>query len=172
VCSSDLITVDPALQPVIPLFFTVAYRPADVAGMDLDRLAMMRYDPISGKCVPMSTSVDRTAETVTGQLNHLSIFQIDQWLPSSSPQTARAYPNPFYAARDGFVTFDSLPALARVRIFTLRGELVIDKQANASGVLTWPGLNRGGRPVASGVYLAVVESGGGDKKILKVAVIR
>ncbi|MDD5657632.1 MAG: fibronectin type III domain-containing protein, partial [Elusimicrobia bacterium] len=165
------VSVSPAMQPVVPLFFTVYYADVDVAGKDLARLAMMRYDPASNKCVPLATTVDRTNKTVTAQLNHLSVFQIDEWRPAATPAAARVYPNPFYAAHDGFVTFDTIPASARLRIFTLRGEMLLDQRANASGIVVWPGTNRGGRPVASGVYLAVIE-GGGQKKILKVAVIR
>ena len=85
--------------------------------------------------------------------------------------TARVFPNPYYASRDGFVTIDNVPAGARVRIFTLRGEQVLDVKANSAGLLTWSGTNGSGRTVASGVYLVMVEFGG-SKKILKLAVIR
>ena len=67
-----------------------------------------------------------------------------------------------------------VPASARVRIFTMRGELVFDQTANSSGILTWGGTNRYGRSVASGVYLVTVEAGSNssDKKILKLVVLR
>ena len=58
-----------------------------------------------------------------------------------------------------------------VAVFTLRGELVLDSNAQADGMFYWQGTNRGGRLVASGVYLVVVE-GNGIKAIRKLAIIR
>ena len=64
-----------------------------------------------------------------------------------------------------------MPAASRVRIFTMRGELVNDLTANGSGLAAWNGRNLYGRNAASGVYLAVIE-GNGSKNILKVVVLR
>ncbi|MFA6002724.1 MAG: kelch repeat-containing protein [Elusimicrobiota bacterium] len=166
------ITTDPKLQPTLPLYFTVAYDPAaELVGATADRITMMRYDPISGRCVPMSTTVDLAGHTVTAQLNHLSVFQVGQWLPAATTDDVRIYPNPYNSSREPFVTIDQLPAGARVRIFTLRGELVLDQEANASGLLVWRGRNRSGRTVSSGVYLVATESGSA-KKIYKLAILR
>ena len=64
-----------------------------------------------------------------------------------------------------------VPAGARVRVFTLRGERIFDTVANGAGNVTWLANNPAGRPVASGLYLVVIESGG-TKKVMKLAVIR
>ena len=166
------VSASPALQPVRPLYFTVAYNPAtELLGVPANRITMMRYDPVGNSCVPLATAVDAVNHTITGQLNHLSLFQIGQWLPSSKLDSTIIFPNPFYAERDGLVTLKSMPASARVRIYTLRGELVFDQLANASGLLMWRGTNRAGRAVASGVYFVVIESGD-LRSIQKLAVIR
>jgi len=69
------------------------------------------------------------------------------------------------------VTFSQVPSQAHIQIYTLKGALVTDGYANSSGIYLWGGTNQGGRPVASGIYLAVVRSGD-TKKIFKVVVLR
>ncbi len=164
------VTPSPSLQPVNPLFFTLAYDPVADGIADTSHLVMMRYDPVGGQCVPVPTTVDTVGRTLTVQLNHLSIYQVASITAAASPDTARIYPNPFYTATDGYVTIDQIPTSARVRIFTLLGEMLLDQTASASGIVTWKGVGRGGRPVASGVYFVVIEGNG--KKILKLAIIR
>ena len=119
--------------------------------------------------MPLETTVANGQ--MTARINHFSLFQVGTVAASASAETARIFPNPYYAGRDGFVTIDSVPAGARVRIFTMRGEQVLDVKANTTGLLTWSGTNGSGRSVASGVYIVTVEAGG-SKKILKLAVIR
>ncbi|MBI4375947.1 MAG: fibronectin type III domain-containing protein [Elusimicrobia bacterium] len=175
-CGSGLaagisITVAPGFQPVRPVFLTMSYTDAEVAGAPVNELSLARVDD-SGACVPLRTSIDQAGRRLTAQLNHFSLFQVVRLTPAAAPDSARVFPNPFYPSQgQGYVTFASMPASARVRIFTGRGELVFDDLANASGLLTWNGNNRAGRPVASGVYLVVVESGG-SKKTLKLVVLR
>ena len=94
-----------------------------------------------------------------------------QLAPGAAASSARVFPNPLYTNTQGFFTFDNLPASARVRVFTLHGEEIFDASANASGIITWRPQNMVGRNVASGLYLAVIESGG-EKKIMKLAVVR
>jgi hypothetical protein len=54
---------------------------------------------------------------------------------------------------------------------TLLGEPILDTAADGAGNVTWRAINVAGRPVASGLYLVAVESGG-NTKVLKLAVIR
>lgn len=165
------ITPTPYLQPVNSLYFSFSFAPADLAGVPPSRAVLMRYEPVSSTCVPLETVYDPVSGYLTARLNHFSLFQVAALPVLTEVGQARAFPNPFYAARDGFVTFDRLPPNSRVRIFTMRGEQVLDQTANASGLLTWSATNGAGRSVASGVYLVHVESGG-SRKILKVSVIR
>ncbi len=161
----------PSLQPIGSLYFTFDYLPAELGTIASNRALLLRYDPGSGTCVPLETVVDTTNNLMTARINHFSLFQVGQVPLSVSAETARVFPNPYYAGRDGYVTVDNVPPLSRVRIFTLRGEQVLDVKANSTGMLTWSGTNGSGRAVASGVYLVMIESSG-SKKILKLAVIR
>ncbi len=168
------ISVNPPLQPVKPLVFTMTYTTAPVnelGDMPANRVTLLRWDPVAAKCVPMPTSVDPLQGLITATLNHLSIFVLGQVVPSGSVDTARVFPNPFFPSSDSYITFELLPAYAQVRIWTLRGELVFERTAGATGTLTWNGTNRWGRAVASGVYLATIQLGN-EKKILKLVVLR
>jgi len=85
----------------------------------------------------------------------------------------RVYPNPFrfsYGCRD--ITFDRLPEDARIRIFTLSGELVVDSD-NLKGLGTWiwDARNTNGQKVARGIYIYLVTDSSRGKKIGKIAVI-
>ncbi|UPT72910.1 MAG: T9SS type A sorting domain-containing protein [Elusimicrobiota bacterium] len=162
---------DPGLQPIGSLYFSFSFLPAELGTIPASRALLLRYDPVSNTCVPLETSVDAANGWMTARINHFSLFQVGTVPLTTTAETARVFPNPYYAARDGYVTIDNVPPLARVRIFTLRGEPVLDVKANSAGLLTWSGTNGHGRTVASGVYLVMVESGG-SKKLLKLAVIR
>jgi hypothetical protein len=171
------ITANPPLQPTLPLYFTVAYNsgepniPGDSTVPDPLNAVLMRFDLTSCKCVPVLDPNTPNRNMITGELNHLSIYQVATTQAASSPEDMRIYPNPYYTSRDGWLTIDQIPAGSRIRLFTLRGEMVLDSNADSHGIFTWQGANRGGRAVASGVYLVVVE-GNGIKTIRKLAVIR
>lgn len=93
--------------------------------------------------------------------------------PPLAPDTvdgARAYPVPF---RPGYgatgITFDRIPAETTVRIYTIDGRPVKNLTTNTEGSVLWDLTNDDGSPVASGVYLAIMEKNGGRKR-LKVVV--
>ncbi len=159
----------PNLQPLKPVFLTFSYTPAEAPGISANRLTLFRYEPISGTCVPLETVA--TADTVRAKINHFSLFQLGQTTLATSASTARIFPNPYRTAVDSYVTIDNVPPSARVRIFTLRGELVLDQTVGATGVLTWSGNNGAGRVVASGLYLVMIDHGS-SKKILKLSLLR
>ncbi|MBI5243897.1 MAG: fibronectin type III domain-containing protein [Elusimicrobia bacterium] len=147
---------------------------------NLSTLGIVRYDPTSRACVPLKSRVDTSRKLVIAEVNHLSIFKLMSIPPAASIDSVRVYPNPFFTHSQGHFTFDGglsnglptgMPAGTRVRIYTLHGELVFDGAANASGMLTWDARNKAGRPVGSGIYLAVIQSEGA-KKIMKVVVLR
>ncbi|TBR23957.1 hypothetical protein EPO15_05000 [bacterium] len=165
------ITDLPAVQPRLPLEVGLQYIPGEAGLGSLATVAIVRYDPASNSCVPMESRVDTAANVIYGRVNHFSDFQLQQLAAGTAVATARVFPNPLYTSAQGFFTFDHLPAASHVRVFTLHGEEVFDQGANASGIVTWRAQNKVGRPVASGLYLAVIESGG-EKKILKLAVVR
>lgn len=88
-------------------------------------------------------------------------------LPEASPtvDTARAYPVPFRPGRGVTgVTFDRTPEGADIRLFNNDGRLVKTLAGNSSGVAIWDLTNDDGQPVASGVYVAIMEKNGGSKR--------
>lgn len=165
------LTASPSLQPIGSIYFSFDFSIPELGTIPASRAVLLRYDPGSGTCVPLETTVDTVNNWMTARINHFSLFQVGQVPLSTSPESARIFPNPYYTARDGYVTIDNVPPNSRVRIMTLRGEPVLDTKANGNGIMTWSATNGAGRSVASGVYLVFIESGGA-KKLLKLAVIR
>ncbi|MDE2509927.1 MAG: hypothetical protein KGL74_02280, partial [Elusimicrobia bacterium] len=166
------ITDNPALQPVSPVYLTMDYFPSEIGAVPTTQLAIERVDP-SGVCVPLDTIFYPTSPkpSFRARLNHFSRYQLVQVPLAGSVGAARIFPNPFRPGHDSYATFDQMPPGARVRVMTLRGELILDQTANSYGLINWTGTNAAGRPVASGLYIVLVESGG-TIKTLKMAVIR
>jgi N-acetylneuraminic acid mutarotase len=165
-----VISDNPAFQPVRPVYATISYTPAEITA-PVAQVALSRYDPASGTCVPLQTVFNAATQTFVAQLNHFSTYQLVNIPPATSAGTARVFPNPYHAATDGFVTIDDVPPASRVRIMTLRGATVLDATADGTGTVTWSGSNGSGRAVASGLYLVVVQAGS-TQTIVKLAVIR
>lgn len=165
------IVESPVYQPDRPVFLTASYLPAEVGAIPVTQLALERYEPTSGLCVPLSTTFDTGALLFHATLNHFSLYQLVQVPLATTADTARIFPNPFHGTTDAYVTIDQVPPSTRIRVMTLRGETILDQTANAAGILNWTPTNGAGRSIASGIYLVVVESGS-SKKIMKLAVIR
>jgi hypothetical protein len=109
---------------------------------------------------------------VVGRTRHLSLFQIMQVTTSASLASIKAFPNPLRPALGhASMTFASLPPAAKIKIYTLLGELVQELTANAAGMASWDGLNKSGQKAGSGVYFVVAQSGG-DTRSVKVAIQR
>ncbi|UCG61433.1 MAG: T9SS type A sorting domain-containing protein [Candidatus Zixiibacteriota bacterium] len=90
----------------------------------------------------------------------------------------KAVPNPFYLRGDYdpnpgsyAIKFHHLPEVATVRIYNLSGDLVrtIEKDGT-DAIATWDVLNVNGLPVASGIYIYVVDAPGIGTKTGKMAV--
>ncbi len=164
-----------AAQPQVPVTLTLNYTGAEsAAAIDTNRLRMVlaRYNPLSGQCLPLETVIDPGTRTIKATLNHFSLFQLMVRAASSNLSDVTVYPNPFYTNRgQGFVTIANMPASAKVRIYTLSGEKVWEGTAGTTGILIWKGVNKSGYLVASGIYMAVIDSSAG-KKVLKLAVER
>ncbi|MBA7634852.1 hypothetical protein ES703_42450 [subsurface metagenome] len=89
--------------------------------------------------------------------------------PFSSLRDLKVYPNPFDLSRGHTqLAFTELTPDARVRIFTLAGELVVDSgELGGQGTWTWD-VNE----VARGIYIYLVTNSQGEKKIVKIAVVK
>ena len=89
------------------------------------------------------------------------------------------FPNPYFGQNveeinsfNRFVTFTHLPVSGvTIRIFTIAGHLVTKiKHDNGTSMEQWNLNNRDSIPIASGMYIAHIDLGGGRSKILKLAV--
>jgi hypothetical protein len=131
-----------------------------------------------------TSSVDTAARTVSAPLAHFSSYALIA-AEDLSAADAYAFPVPFRphgpnsgsgAGRTGReetgITFTELPAQGTIEVFNVRGERVWRSDIpNASGQLRWDVRNQSGQPVASGVYLYVIQSPK-DKKTGKLAIVR
>lgn len=102
-------------------------------------------------------------------------------------EKVNVYPNPLFAYNpayaydfanpdEPFVTFTNLPTEITVKIFTLSGMLVRtlteeDKSTPTSPFLEWDLQNEDELRVASGMYLAIIDSEKYGQKVLKFAII-
>jgi hypothetical protein len=169
-------------EPQAPVTLTLNYNSAEAtAAIDANRQRMVlaRYNPDTTQCLPLETSINTGLRTITATLNYFampgnnySLFQLMLLTPSADLSNVLVYPNPFYVNRgQGFVTIRNMPASATVRIYTLSGDKVWEGSGATTGILIWKGQNSSGEMVASGDYLAVINSTAG-KKVLKLAVER
>lgn len=161
-------------QPQVPITLTLAMNQAErnIISPTQSQWVLARYNPVSGQCLPLKTTVNVGAETITATLNHFSIFQLIKKTAAADLNNISIYPNPFYSNRGhGFVTIDNIPASSEIRIYTLSGIKVWEGNATPTGLAIWDGTNKYGELVASGIYLCVIDSSAG-KKIIKLAVER
>lgn len=159
-------------QPVAPVTVNIGYKPADVAGLDVNLLRMVRYDAAAGWTMLEST-VDPVSRKVSGVTSHFSIFMVVAAAPAGDLSAGIVYPSPFRpGAGHARIKFSRLPAGAHVKVFSVSGRLLKELDADAAGdILSWDGNDIDGKALPSGVYIAVVKSGGSMRK-LKFAVQR
>jgi len=82
------------------------------------------------------------------------------------------YPNPFKSSKHTEIIFKGLTRDAKIRIFTLSGELVREVDVRGQFSWSWDVKNDKGEDVARGIYVYLVTNSAGEKKIGKIAIIR
>ncbi len=90
----------------------------------------------------------------------------------------RVVPNPYYgfnsletSVSGRFVTFRRLPKEVTIKLYTLNGDLIRTLQKNDNtSTLRWDLDNLNSIPVASGIYIALIDAPGIGNKVLKLAV--
>lgn len=160
-------------QPQRPVTITMGY---DLpVGTDPRLLALGRYDEDARQWVLLPSSVDTASGTVTGVTNHFSYFSPFLVTPGAGLSAVNIFPIPWEPGSDNplfnaaTLSFTNLPANARLRIYSITGELIWKGEAAASGTWNWTGENYKGKRVASGTYMALIESG--DQRLVKRFVI-
>lgn len=155
------------IQPSAPLSLTVNYSDSDISGLDEKKLKLFRAENSSSYSL-LESSINESSNILTGELNHLSIFVIAQYSPSSTSQNPLAYPVPYNPdTHISGLNFENIYPNSRVKIFNIAGELIADIRADNSGKAVWKGKNNAGNKTASGVYLALTKDLSGSKKIIK-----
>ena len=119
---------------------------------------------------PIQTGVDKFSFTM----------QATDVVASDDVEDVNVYPNPYYGFHEleesrsnKFVSFNHLPQTASIKIYSLGGTLVrtLDKADDGTQFLDWNLKNQYGYPVASGLYIVRIESGG-NEKVLKLALVQ
>lgn len=114
------------------------------SGLLNDYVFNLTFDPISGNLY---------VATVSG----LSVVLSTIGTPTEDLDSVYAFPNPFVISSSDDVLNFNFAGNARLRIFTLVGELVAELPEPV-----WDGHNAAGKLAASGVYLYVLTDDGGE----------
>lgn len=102
---------------------------------------------------------------------------------SGAMDKIKVVPNPYYgfstldrSTSDKFVTFRNLPINCTIKIYSLNGDLIrtLEKKGtgttSTSSTLEWNLQNLEKVPVASGIYIALIDAPGIGTKIIKLAI--
>ncbi len=141
------------------------------------------YEPPFNMDVPEMGTVFRIVTAITNSPE--DVFSFTTLAPSAVTGTEemldaiKAVPNPFYlfggydpAVGNYQIKFHHLPELCTITIYNLSGELIntIEKDDASTSIATWNVQTRENLPVASGIYIYVVDAPGFGTKIGKMAV--
>jgi ligand-binding sensor domain-containing protein len=109
-----------------------------------------------------------TGDVWIGTDNGLSRYE-SGIAPTKNLTEVAPYPNPFVITEGTEkLTFDRLPYQAKIKIYTVAGELV--REINTGD--QWDGRNKAGELVSGGMYLFYISDASGKKAVGKIAVIR
>lgn len=144
----------------------------DGTDIPIASLCVYSYNQAKKEWEKLPSTVNKITKTVIGKTTHFSLFALFG-APASDLAGIKVYPNPFKPSKGHtYVKFDNLTENTRIRIFTLAGDFVFEKEDIDFGDFIWTAVNQSGKEVASGVYICMITNDLGEKKILKIAVIR
>ncbi|MCK4532210.1 right-handed parallel beta-helix repeat-containing protein [bacterium] len=103
--------------------------------------------------------VDVESNIVTAKVPHFSTFVL-MGANDTNLTSAYAFPVPFRAYQGhNQITFTGLSSQVTIKIFTISGELIVTlKEEDGDGQLIWDVKNKGGKRLASGVYIYYIEN--------------
>ncbi|MFH1259069.1 MAG: T9SS type A sorting domain-containing protein [Elusimicrobiota bacterium] len=116
------------------------------------------------------TIVSKNTNSLAFTANHLSKFAIFDVTNNLSDIVV--YPNPYKKGMSSGIVFDGLSGGETIKIYTIAGESVIEQQSEGLQKWIWNTRNSSGEMIASGIYLYLITSKGGQKRIGKIAVIK
>jgi hypothetical protein len=181
VITAKIFTANP--NPRVPVDFTIGYfDPEEAPELEShrDEILLARYNKKTNSCLPLKTLFNQSSKVITASVNTFdsetaladgsTVIQVIRRAAPSNMDEVKVYPNPMYVSRgDGYVTIEPVPAHTKLTMYTLSGAKIWEGSSDNSFVIVWKGENKYGNPVASGVYLGVLDSPAGKKKI-KIAV--
>lgn len=181
---SDQHLLTPGMTATVTLMFPDADGDGivDGTGLAATQLEMYSAPSLNGPWSrDLSSVVDLATRKVTGHTSHFSYFALFSF-PAGSLSSAHAYPVPWKPGTGGnfdapgiTLTFTGLTGTAKIKIFTITGQLVVEHNLSSSDVgypnWTWDGTNSSGKKAASGIYLAYLKAAGAEK-VVKLAVER
>ena len=167
-----------------------------IAGLKGGESARLAYfDPSTGEFESASNaSVDSKNDEIAADVEHFSTYVSLAATVSAAASAASfgdfsqllVYPNPYEASfGTNKIVFENVPATARLSIYTISGEKIIDITNDGAGDINgstrgspatahigWDLTTRFGRPVASGMYLFVLRDDAGNVKRGRVGIVR
>ncbi|RLD16491.1 MAG: hypothetical protein DRI36_05615 [Caldiserica bacterium] len=144
----------------------------DGKGVPEDTLSAFYYDEDRGKWEKITTELDFENNIATVKTTHFTLFALFG-VPANDYSNVRVYPNPFKPSKGhNYIKFDNLTANTKIQIFDLAGKLIWEKENIDVGEAAWNVVNQAGEEVASGVYICLFTNDLGERRIVKVVVIR
>lgn len=154
----------------------------DAVTVDPEKLVPVYFDSEESIWKPMEGQfvLDTQNKVVVTKLTNTNIVALAEEAGFYADlASVRVYPNPFVpndnnddtGTPESGITFDQLSENTRIRIYTLTGQLVADGVASTESSWNWDVKNLSGRPVSSGVYIYILQSGN-NTKTGKLTIIR
>ena len=106
---------------------------------------------------------EQTGEVFFGTANGLISYQSDATTGNDKFKNVHAFPNPVRPDYHGMITITGLMDDSIVKITDLNANVVFGTTSNG-GTATWDGTRKGGKRVATGVYLVMCFSKDGKQK--------
>ncbi len=129
---------------------------------------------------PEAGSVYRWITNKPNALSDKFTFTTDGFAATTvafDPENIKVWPNPYFGYNpeertplENNIHFINLPEVANIKIYSLAGQLVRHIEHNGGQEEVWNGQNSFNVLVASGVYIAVIDTKEGEK-VLKLAVV-
>ena len=147
--------------------------------MDEQSLRIYWYNTMTGKyeIVPGQQLIQDSKIKVS--VMHFSTYRIVGTYLTTSLSNVIGYPSPFRPnnAVGGKFKVINMPTDCSMDIYTISGEKVrslreVDMAFPNSGWIDWDGKNESGDTVAQGVYIYLVKSTDGSKKVGKIGIVK
>ncbi|MDR2469488.1 MAG: T9SS type A sorting domain-containing protein [Tannerella sp.] len=112
-----------------------------------------------------------TGEVFIGTDKGLISYRAEATASADNFQNIYAWPNPVRPAVDSQVVITGLMTDTSVKITDISGNLIYQGRS-AGGQMVWNCRNHSGRIVATGVYIVIVSTPGGESAVTKIAVVQ